>query len=386
MNNPEQPDLSPDRPRPWLRWLCVVTLLATFALIAIGGKVTSYDYGMAIPRGFTTGGVISFLAPLEYWWGSVDKRWEHTHRIMGTLVGFLTIAMAVGLWRTQQSRPWLKRIGMVILGLVCLQGALGAMRVEEVSLVLAFVHGIVGQLILCSWVLVLCALGMPWLGRLSSITASKRALATPRLRWGVMILLVLLLGQLTLGAAVRHFKADKAIPDFPLVYGHVFPPMSQESLDEIYDAYFAARASSPTEAAMVTNRTPQDEIVVALSGVDLQTSHCTGAVGGCIAGLFVIVASIRLSRDRPLLLAPALVLLTLLAAQFSLGVMTVFTGTDPVVATLHQATGAALIAVATWLAVRIHLAQYPAVAADPQPSTSPQAHASAAPATTPATA
>ena len=344
--------------RPWLRRFTYLVIAATFSLIAVGGKVTSFEYGMAIPGGFTTGGWLSFLAPLEYWFYDTDKFWEHSHRIMGTLVGFLTIAMTVWLWRTQKDRPWLKWAGVIMLILVCIQGAMGAFRVSEVSLTLAFIHGIVGQVILCSWVVVVVALSKPWLSRLKATAQRQRDHAMPRLRFAVRLLLVLLLVQLTLGSAVRHFKADKAIPDFPLNYGQFLPPMSQDALDEAYIGYYADRMGVSPEDSGITNRTPQGEIVISAGDVHLQFTHRLGAYIVFVLGITVGIIAIRLAKERSVVLAPALVLMMIMGTQVALGVMTVLSETDPITATLHQATGAALIAVATWLAVRIHLAEY----------------------------
>lgn len=346
--------------RRWLKRFCYLTIVATFALIAIGGHVTSNDVGLAVPDGFTTFGHFTLTAPLEKWWHDFGTRWEHSHRLKGMAVGMMTIVMAIWLLFVIEKRTWLQWAGVVMLLLVISQGVMGALRVSEISLTLAFVHGIVGQLILCSWVVIAAALSKPWLRRLSAIKQAKRDHATVPLRWAVRVLLVLLLVQLTLGSGVRHFKADKAIPDFPLVYGHIIPPMSQEALDEAYTTYYADQIGKTAEEAGITNRSPQGEIVVALSDVDLQYAHRFGAVVVCLLGLFVIIAAIRRSGDRSVVLAPALIVLTLFSAQFALGVFTVLTGTDPIMATLHQATGAALIATATWLAVRIHLAEYPA--------------------------
>lgn len=343
----------------WLRRFTYLVIVATFSLIAIGGKVTSYEYGMAIEQGWTTGGWLSFLAPLEHWWHDIDKRWEHTHRIMGTLVGFLTIAMTAWLWHTQRERPWLRWSGLAMLVMVGLQGYMGATRVSEVSLTRAFIHGIGGQLILCSWVLIAVALSRPWLARLGNIAKCKREFAMPNIRWAVRLLLILFLAQLTLGSAVRHFKADKSPPDM-LIYGQVLPPMSQESLDERYTAYYAEQADVTPEESGITNRSPQGEIVVSLSDVDLQMSHRLGAMIVSVFAIGVVVVVLGQEKNRPLVLAPSLVLLMLLGTQVALGVMTVLSETDPILATLHQSIGATLIAVATWLAVRIHLAEYAA--------------------------
>lgn len=411
-----QPDVT--EPRPWLRWFCGLTIVATFLLIAIGGHVTSTDVGLAVPDGFTTFGYPTLIAPLEVWWYEFGTRWEHGHRLKGMVVGMMSIVMATWLFvvyadqrrvsETSARRGWLigavryvfhggrrpvlRWSGVVMLLLVISQGIMGALRVSEISLTFAFIHGIVGQLILCGWVVILTALSGPWLARLAGIGKGERERGkrTPRLRWAVRILLVLLLAQLTLGSAVRHFKADKAIPDFPLTYGQVLPPMSQAALDQAYADYYTEPAGISDEQAElsggVANRTPHGDTVVPLHKVDLQFAHRLGAVVVCIVGLGVIIAGIRKAGERSIVVGPAMTLLMLLSTQFALGVITVLTKTDPIMATLHQATGAALIAVATWLAVRIHLAEYPA--ALPATQTAPQTTTTAPkpPRTTPAPA
>lgn len=361
---PPTPDNPPIEHR-WLRRYCYLVIIATFSLIAIGGHVTSNDVGLAVPDGFTTFGHNTLLAPLEVWWHDFGTRWEHGHRLKGNIVGMMTIAMAIWLLIAIKDRTWLRWAGVVMLLLVISQGIMGALRVSEISLTLAFVHGIGGQLILCSWIVIAAALSRPWITRLKETAKQHREHATVQLRWTVRVLLVLLLVQLTLGSAVRHFKADKAIPDFPLVYGHVLPPMSQDALDERYVAYYTdqvgvAQAETAEQQGLISNRTPKDEIVVTLGDVDLQYAHRLGAVIVCLLGLAVIIAAIRRSGDRSIVLAPALIVLGLFAAQFALGVFTVLSETNPTMATLHQATGAVLIAASTWLAVRIHLAEYAA--------------------------
>ena len=404
---PPAPDNPPAEHR-WLRRFTYLVIVATFSLIAIGGHVTSTDVGLAVPDGFTTFGHNTLLAPLEVWWYDFGTRWEHSHRLKGNIVGMMSITMAVWLLlvyrdrsRDRQGkstagrlyaklhrlritlegpRPYLRLAGVVMLVAVSSQGIMGALRVSEISLTLAFVHGICGQLILCGWIVIAAALSMPWLERLGSIKRVKRDHANVPLRWAVRVLLVLLLIQLTLGSAVRHFKADKAPPDM-MIYGQLLPPMSQESLDRIVVEYHSQEwGLTPQESGFV-NRTPQGEIVVSLSDVDLQISHRIGALVVSIAAILIIFVTLRRATAHPILCAPALLVLTLLATQVAFGVITVVSKTDPIMATLHQATGAVLIASSTWLAVRIHLAEYApaAVIADvedvetvPAPVHSPQ--------------
>jgi cytochrome c oxidase assembly protein subunit 15 len=249
-----------------------------------------------------------------------------------------------------------------MLLLVCIQGAMGAFRVDENSITLAFVHGISGQMILCLWVLVAAALSKPWVERVAEIRQRRASRAPRKLRWFTLAMLAALFVQLTLGAAVRHYKADKSLPDFPLHYSQVLPPMSQDALDEAYLAYHAERFGLTTEEATAagwSNRSPRNNtVVVPVWKVHLQFAHRVWAYTLLIAGITLVVMTLRSKLDQRLLLTPALLLLSLFVLQVSLGAITVMTETDVFAATMHQATGALLIATATWLAVRVHLAGY----------------------------
>jgi len=366
---PDNPPTGPSMPgddapvyRPWLHRFSFLAIISTFALVAIGGHVTSTESGMAVPDGWFTFGWWSLFAPPSEWWHEFGTFWEHTHRLQGNVVGMLSIAIAIWLFVTQKDRPKLKWAGVFMLVWVCAQGALGAFRVDEVSITLAFVHGISGQMILCGWVLIAAALSRPWVERVVSIQLKEKTTAPRWLRLFTIAMLVALFVQLTLGAAVRHYKADKAIPDFPTHYGQVLPPMSQEALDAAYLDYYVypmgIDKQKATELGIFQNRSPQGEIVVPVWKVHLQFAHRLWAYTLLIAGITLVVVVLRSKLNQRLLLTPALLLLSLFVLQVSLGAITVLTETDIFAATMHQATGALLIATATWLAIRVHLAGF----------------------------
>ena len=54
--------------------------------------------------------------------------YEHSHRLLGSAVGLLTIVLAIVLWFTEQ-RQWLRRLGLLALVVVMIQGVLGGLRV-----------------------------------------------------------------------------------------------------------------------------------------------------------------------------------------------------------------------------------------------------------------
>jgi cytochrome c oxidase assembly protein subunit 15 len=357
------------RDRQWLHRLAILLVVATFALVAIGGNVTSLGAGLAVPDGWYTFGYWTPIAPLKEWAYEVGTFWEHSHRLQGYVVGNLTILLAAWLWWRERrlarrrsgdlARPWLGWLGLVLLALVVLQGAMGAWRVDERSAVLALLHGVNGQLVLGLTVLIAVASSRSWLmaGR-----GGGRRLATGfRVAgWGLIGLLVL---QLFLGAAVRHTGATLAIPDFPTSYGQVLPPMSAEGLQRQWDRQPAAvswreRRATPDQDS--TGDEPASEAASAESPytvgqVHVHFAHRVGAllVTGWVLGLG---AALAWAAPGPgLLRVPRTFLVTLVAVQVGLGALVIWQGAYPATATAHQATGALLLAVAIWLALRLHL-------------------------------
>ena len=117
---------------------------AIFPLIWVGGLVTTYDAGMAVPDWPTTYGYNMFLYPWQTWlYGPWDLFIEHGHRLFAATVGLLTIVLVVVLFRSER-RAWVRRLGLAALALVLFQGWLGGMRVRLDARLLAQLHGCVG--------------------------------------------------------------------------------------------------------------------------------------------------------------------------------------------------------------------------------------------------
>ena len=68
---------------------------------------------------------------------------EHGHRLLGAIVGLLAIGFVISVF-CSDSRRWLKVLAVLVLALVCLQGALGGMRVVLDQRTLAMIHACVG--------------------------------------------------------------------------------------------------------------------------------------------------------------------------------------------------------------------------------------------------
>jgi cytochrome c oxidase assembly protein subunit 15 len=110
----------------WLHRYANLVAAATLLLIAAGGMVTSTGSGLAVPDWPNTYGWFMFSFPMEKWVGGIF--YEHGHRLIASAVGFLTIVLAVWVWRVDPRR-WVRWLAVGALGAVVLQGLLGGLTV-----------------------------------------------------------------------------------------------------------------------------------------------------------------------------------------------------------------------------------------------------------------
>jgi heme a synthase len=126
----------------WPHRIAVITACATFPLLFIGGLVTSKGAGLAVPDWPTTFGYNMFLYPWSEMVGNIF--YEHSHRLVASAVGLLTITLALTFWFHEQRR-WLRWLGMAALGLVIIQGVIGGLRVVLLEETLAIFHAALAQ-------------------------------------------------------------------------------------------------------------------------------------------------------------------------------------------------------------------------------------------------
>jgi cytochrome c oxidase assembly protein subunit 15 len=134
--------------------LALVTWVATLVLVVFGGLVTNTGSALAVPDWPTTFGHNMFLYPWSAMVGGIF--YEHSHRLLGALVGLLTLGLAAVLW---PAGGRLRLAGVVALIIVIVQGVLGGLRVVLLQPVLAIAHGCLAQaffallavLVLATW-------------------------------------------------------------------------------------------------------------------------------------------------------------------------------------------------------------------------------------------
>jgi cytochrome c oxidase assembly protein subunit 15 len=210
-----------------------------------------------------------------------------------------------------------------------------------VNIHLAVVHGIFAQLTLCLAGLLVVVTGAWWASagaRMIDHDGSGRQLLT-----AAAILTLVVFAQLVIAAMMRHYKAGLAVPDFPLSYGQLIPPVSADGLERANDARVFELALPRTT----------------LGQIWLHTAHRVGAVFVCLAAGWVFWRTLRMPRGRR---PGGLVGLIagLLVLQICLGVATVWMAKPADVATSHVAVGALLLLLSWILTIRVARRYVPA--------------------------
>ncbi len=334
-----------------LHILALLTAVATFPLIFMGGLVTSHGAGMSVPDWPNSYGYNMFLFPISQWKGGIF--YEHTHRLMATVVGMLSIALTVTAWMTK-TRPSVRWLCTSVLGMVIFQGVLGGLRVVLVKLDLAIVHACVAQAFFCLTALAAIVTSKWW--HESQFGKADRP-AARGLIVACAFAVIAIYGQLMVGAMMRHYGAGLAVPDFPTAYGKMIPAT---------DAASMARINQQRAWALNLPSVTADQIW-------LHMGHRLGALIVSLAILTVAGVVLTRYRDRKILLAPAIALLALLATQITLGAYTVWLRKPADLASLHVAVGALILVTAFSLCtVSIRLFAQPRVAGSVSKSLSHQ--------------
>jgi cytochrome c oxidase assembly protein subunit 15 len=282
--------------------------------------VTSKNVGLAVPDWPTTFGYNIFLFPLSKWVGGI--LFEHTHRLMGSLVGFLTVLLAVWLW-VREDRRWVRNLGAVAVLGVILQGILGGLRVTMMKDQIGIFHACVAQAFLGLLVFIALATTQFWRSLANQPIDSQRLLPTKTLAVAITVAIYV---QLALGATMRHEHRDLAILDFPTANGAWIPDTSAAAL---------AKTNTWRDARALSEVTPFQ--------IWLQMVHRFLA---SLIALAIITFCVRVRRvsDVPAVLKRlSLLWVALVLSQIALGGWVIWSNKAADVATAHVALGAVML-------------------------------------------
>jgi len=300
---------------PLLNRFAWFTAFATLLLVCSGGMVTSKGVGLAVPDWPSTFGYNMFLFPASKWIGGIF--FEHTHRLIASTVGFLTIILAAWLW-FRDPRRWVRVLGIAAVGAVILQGVLGGLRVTMLKDEIGIFHACLAQAFFGLVVIIALVTSRSWRA-LAAVPGRGKSLRGVALTTTAFIYL-----QLALGATMRHQHRDLAITDFPTAYGQWIPDTSAATIAKI-NAARDTIAMSDVSAAQIW----------------LQMAHRFGAVLVAIGVIWFFVSAHRekLSPLRGLSTAWLIGVLV----QLTLGAWTIWSNKAADVATAHVAVGATLL-------------------------------------------
>jgi cytochrome c oxidase assembly protein subunit 15 len=302
----------------WLHRFAVLTAVATFCLIWVGGLVTSHGAGMAVPDWPTTYGYNMFFFPFSKWVGGIF--YEHSHRLVASGVGLMTVVLASWLW-LKETRRWLRWLGLLALAAVILQGVLGGLRVTQMKDVLGVFHATLAQLFF-GLVSAIALFTSRWWRQAEQARLSVYAPGGLRYAFAAVTGLILL--QLILGAAMRHQHAGLAIPDFPLAYGKVWPAMDAVSVAGYNQARGEVTATNPITSFQI----------------GLQMTHRILALLILLSVAGMAGAARRRAGGQSILAKLSMVWLALILIQAALGAVTIWTNKAADMATAHVAGGA----------------------------------------------
>lgn len=291
---------------PWRHRFAVATAAATFALIFVGGLVTSTGSSLSVPDWPLSYGQL--MPPMV---GGVF--YEHGHRMVAGTVGVLVAALAAWTWR-EEPRPGVRILAVVALGAVILQAVLGGVTVLlRLPTAVSVAHAALAQAFFCLVVALAVVTGRGWLEGRTPSTDDRALRILAAAATGAIYV------QLLLGAVMRHTGSGLAIPDFPLAYGHLVPDL--------------------------------ESFPVAI--------HFAHRVGALVVATLIGAAALRvrgLHRDDPQLGRPALLLVALVVVQITLGASIIWSRRAVLPTTAHVAVGAAILATALVITLRSYRA------------------------------
>jgi cytochrome c oxidase assembly protein subunit 15 len=285
----------------------------TVILVLAGSLVTSTGSGLSVPDWPTSYGWNMFTFPPSKWVGGI--LYEHGHRLIASTVGFLTIVLAAWFW-AEERRLWLKWLGITALLAIVAQGVLGGLTVIFfLPPAVSTAHAALAE-IFFSLVVAMALFTSPgWIQEYRSADREMAETVDRVLRRAATVTTGLVYVQILLGATMRHSGAGLAIPDFPLMFGHLWPTH--------WDAKIA-----------------------------IHFSHRVGALVVVLAAVVTVSRVWIHHRGRIEFTRPAALMIALVTIQIALGASTVLSARNVGINSLHVVCGALVLATSLTLTLR----------------------------------
>jgi cytochrome c oxidase assembly protein subunit 15 len=312
-----------------LRCFSKLTCFSVFVLIFIGGLVKSTESGLSVPDWPTTYGHFMFTFPLSDMVGGI--KYEHTHRMVASVVGFITLVQCVWLYRAQVPR-WIKHLGLCSFIAVVFQGVLGGLTVKYFLPVwLSSFHGTLAHIYFLLTLMIAYGLSVEYSARRTQPVVE---LDSKFLRMGLIFIVMVLL-QLVCGNLMRHTESGLAVPDFPTMGGAIIPTFNQAMLEHINVWRFEHGFSSVT-----------------IGQVFLHSLHRVWAFLILIKLIYLNFLAYQRHRKNGLIMKTLFGLNLAVGLQIALGIATVLSMKEVYITTFHVVTGALVLGISLMLILR----------------------------------
>ena len=198
---------------PWLHRYAILVAVCTLFLVIAGASVTSKEAGLSVPDW-----------PLSY--GQVIPEmtggvlFETGHRMIATVVGMLTIVLAIWIARAERGarRAWMRKLGWLALAGVVAQGLLGGATVLLLQPApISIAHACLAQHFFSVTVAIAVFTSRNW----QKGPEPVEDYGWPSLRLLAIVTPVLVVLQIGLGAGFRH----RAFGLMPHVIGAMVVPL-----------------------------------------------------------------------------------------------------------------------------------------------------------------
>jgi len=185
----------------------VFTVCWTILLFVAGALVTSKDAALSVPDW-----------PKSYgtWFPSMRMLaggafFEHSHRVIAAVMGFLVLLLAIWLWR-KDPRPWMRWFGLTAIAGVVAQAVLGGQVVRQLlHYWLPVIHASFAQIVFAAVLSIAVFTSKWWVSERPQLEDS----GTPSIHSVAILNAAVIYLQVILGAGFRH----KEIPIWPHMAG-----------------------------------------------------------------------------------------------------------------------------------------------------------------------
>ena len=316
------------------RFAIILTVCIIF-LITAGSFVTSTGSGLAVPDWPNTYGENMFLFPPSKWIGGIF--YEHFHRLIATTIGFLTIILTF-LLKKYEPQNFVKKLGYIALGLVILQGTLGGLTVLFLlPPAISISHATIAQSFLCVVLSIAFFTSKFWKDERLNFNFKN---GNNIYRFTVISFFAVYL-QLIFGATMRHLHAGLVVIDWPFYFGNLFPSLDEESLKN-YNQILIQNSPLLFSDGLITP-----------FQITIHFLHRTWAF--VVVGL-ILTTSYKIFKNKNLnqtIKKTVITLIYILFLQFVLGILTIFSMKNFIIASIHVTVGAITLALTFLLLLQV---------------------------------